>query len=604
LRRLVLVAALLAAGCTKDPCDGVAGTCVSLHVIGDGISAIDQLSIDLSGAVSAPSQTTPHDKPDRESLPIDVGVSISGSPSGSETLHVVGLVGGGPVGDGFATVDLKPGGHFKKTVTLTQSMNDLSMDDLSARDLSTVSDGSANDSGGDAGAANPDLSPVIALLAAGRFGAYPHFLSDNEALVQVVDYAAPQNHHVFDRKGNALPIPVAPGPLPINGGVVILLDAANNHQLSAWHDGNVQTIASGITDLVLSPDNQHGMFTISAGGNNVDVWLTNRAGPGDDFVSRKVFSALDTGGNPLQVTFAANGYFYLYDSVNFQVSRIAPTDTSGTGTVICGNCFGVVPSDDGTEVVTVGNLGADEIGQLGLATTAASGVSFTGPREVGFAGIPGSLNGLPVSYSGSVYNQPVFFRGGHDVAYLSSDVDGGWPTGVSWYSANSGTIVTSPAVSPSPMPVGIYFATPAGAAVLSNFAPPFALWWAPWASPVEKVEDNLQQIYDVRPNGSFLYTSGSGSSATWDLNVYSTVQKGAVPNAAAVFGALFVDDTHALFVDNNSDLRLLDISSFTSSVVQSNVKAFDFHPATRTLASVRRAPSPDPTDGLWIGPLP
>jgi hypothetical protein len=610
LSLFALGVAILAAGCSKDPCDGVAGTCVSLHVVGRGISAVDQLAIDLSGAVSAPAKKTPPDGPRRLSLPIDVGVSIANAPTGDVKVHVVALSGNNDdAAEGSADAQVSPGAHVKATVTLVAgAITDLSV----TGDLETT-DGAA-DASADAAvdaASNPDLAKKgFVQLVQGRFGANGRFLSSDDQLISVVDIDPPQNHHVFDRNGNELAIPPAPYQLPVySGGVVIFgvgVDGSIFDELWAWHDGKAQKLSPSVNGTVNAPDGQRVAFLSPGGTSTPDLYLADRVAPGADFSVRKLASSIDkTNGFPA-MTFSSNGYFYYADLTSNNIMRVAPGDTSTPGTNICSGCTPFIPSDDGSQLVSVSNVGADAIGQLALAPIGLGNAMLVGARDVATLTSPVDRP-FTLSYeSNTALAAPVFGLGSTNIAYLESIVDGGWATGVNYLVNNGSMTIKSPVDPPSPPPITIYFATDQGAALATNGFP-LDLWWVPWSSPMTKVEDVIQSINDVRPtNSAFIYTAGSGPSSTWTLKVFKGSPQGALPSAAAGFGARWVDDRYALFVDTNADLREIDTVSFTSQTVPpaSSVHAFDYHANSRTLVFIRRSPSADPTDGIWIGTLP
>lgn len=111
MRALALLLALCA-GCATDPCDGIDGTCVALHV--DGSGPIDALAITLSGAASG-TQVVPEIS-QVASLPVAVALSISQPGSGSLQIYVEGVYLGSVVGVGETAIDLAP--HASATVVL------------------------------------------------------------------------------------------------------------------------------------------------------------------------------------------------------------------------------------------------------------------------------------------------------------------------------------------------------------------------------------------------------------------------------------------------------------------------------------------------------
>jgi hypothetical protein len=118
--RLVVLAAVCAtwAGCTKDVCEGISGTCVTIHVVGVGVASVDQLAVDLSGDLTDGPKRTPPTTPQERPLPVDVAATLPKAFSGSVTVHVVGYERGVVVGEGRS----KPtavSGHVRIEVPLT-----------------------------------------------------------------------------------------------------------------------------------------------------------------------------------------------------------------------------------------------------------------------------------------------------------------------------------------------------------------------------------------------------------------------------------------------------------------------------------------------------
>ena len=101
--KLALVAILVAGCATDDPCAGVSGTCVTLHVTSPSVKTIDQLELDLSwGDNHAVTTLQPGGT---ASLPLVSGVAIAGSAS---KLAIVGAgkLSGQVLGTGAAAITL------------------------------------------------------------------------------------------------------------------------------------------------------------------------------------------------------------------------------------------------------------------------------------------------------------------------------------------------------------------------------------------------------------------------------------------------------------------------------------------------------------------
>jgi hypothetical protein len=129
--RAALVATLLTAvGCgNPDVCQGVSGTCVSLHVVGGGgLSRVDQLAVTLSGADVGGPKRTPS-TPLAQSLPINVALTLHAA--GATTVDVVAYLSGRVVGHGSSRVTINGGAHSAATLTLAPASTSGSGQDLS-----------------------------------------------------------------------------------------------------------------------------------------------------------------------------------------------------------------------------------------------------------------------------------------------------------------------------------------------------------------------------------------------------------------------------------------------------------------------------------------
>jgi hypothetical protein len=154
--------ALCAAGCSaRDVCDGVSGTCLTLHVTGMGIDAVDQLTVSFGGAFTANPKST---LMQHKSLPVDVAAAISAPASGPTTAHVIATVGAdSDAAEGSTGFNLVPG-HQRVTISLVVAGADFAMiGDLAGVDMtSPIADLSADSAVEDLSrveAGPPDLVP-------------------------------------------------------------------------------------------------------------------------------------------------------------------------------------------------------------------------------------------------------------------------------------------------------------------------------------------------------------------------------------------------------------------------------------------------------------
>lgn len=113
---LVLVLVLVGCGGAADPCDGVAGRCIALHVESTTVARIDQLELDvvygdLHGTVTTGSGAV--------DLPLATAIELA---STSETLAVgvvaAGKLGGNVLGAGAAQTSLPANAHVELSLEL------------------------------------------------------------------------------------------------------------------------------------------------------------------------------------------------------------------------------------------------------------------------------------------------------------------------------------------------------------------------------------------------------------------------------------------------------------------------------------------------------
>jgi hypothetical protein len=143
MRALVLLLAL--AGCSaSDPCDGHAGTCLSLRVEDrGGVGVVDQLAIRMTGVAQLDGTTPPTPRSVR--LPVATAIYLRDG-GGRVDVTVRGLRAGAPVGLGQVTTMVPSHAHTAVVVGLWP---------LAGADLGLVVD----DAAVDAAATAPDLQP-------------------------------------------------------------------------------------------------------------------------------------------------------------------------------------------------------------------------------------------------------------------------------------------------------------------------------------------------------------------------------------------------------------------------------------------------------------
>jgi hypothetical protein len=109
---LLAAAALLGGGCSNDVCANVQGTCVALHIDGNG--SVATVQINASGQVTESSTATG----DVTSLPLVMPVRFHGGVSGAVNLQVIGSINGALIGQGVTTVQVIDGQHTTGAVIL------------------------------------------------------------------------------------------------------------------------------------------------------------------------------------------------------------------------------------------------------------------------------------------------------------------------------------------------------------------------------------------------------------------------------------------------------------------------------------------------------
>jgi len=117
-RAAALVLALVAAGCAADPCDGIAGACLTVHVSSATVRQVDRLDVAVTvGAVHGRATTA---GAPATSLPAVTAVELGASIAAPVDVHVTldAERGGAIVGSGGAATVLGPGQHAALDVRL------------------------------------------------------------------------------------------------------------------------------------------------------------------------------------------------------------------------------------------------------------------------------------------------------------------------------------------------------------------------------------------------------------------------------------------------------------------------------------------------------
>ena len=146
---------VLFGACSSGVCDGVSGTCVDVHVTSTAISSVNQLLIDVSGAVTVGPTPTPS-VPQVKGFPLDVALTFKSQEIGTENIHVVAVGGQGSV-EGSSTVTLVSGKHSTVNIALGGTVADLAVQasDMGTDMLAGMSDMAGVDM----------LKPVVAFTA-------------------------------------------------------------------------------------------------------------------------------------------------------------------------------------------------------------------------------------------------------------------------------------------------------------------------------------------------------------------------------------------------------------------------------------------------------
>jgi hypothetical protein len=121
----VVCLALLVAACTQDdPCDGVSGTCVTLHVTSPETKRIDALSVDLLAGDFHATSTTQSSSD--ESLPVETALQLALPGDLDLGIVAAGTLNGSVLGTGSARLAVQSGQHItaKLDLVAAEACND------------------------------------------------------------------------------------------------------------------------------------------------------------------------------------------------------------------------------------------------------------------------------------------------------------------------------------------------------------------------------------------------------------------------------------------------------------------------------------------------
>ena len=118
MKRALLIACLYA-GCAGDPCDGVAGACLAVHVDSPSAREVTQLALDVSYGADRGSAVTRRADGAALSLPVATAIALGNLPAPLAVRVVVsGVLLGASVGSGEAATTVAPGQHASVRVSL------------------------------------------------------------------------------------------------------------------------------------------------------------------------------------------------------------------------------------------------------------------------------------------------------------------------------------------------------------------------------------------------------------------------------------------------------------------------------------------------------
>lgn len=120
-RAALATLALAACGTTPDPCEGIAGTCLAVHVESATVERLDALELDvLHGDLHATATTRPAGG-GAVGLPLTTAIALSPIGDGPLRVGVVaaGKLGAAVAGTGAASATLAPGARASITIELS-----------------------------------------------------------------------------------------------------------------------------------------------------------------------------------------------------------------------------------------------------------------------------------------------------------------------------------------------------------------------------------------------------------------------------------------------------------------------------------------------------
>ena len=118
MTRALVVVALAAASCSADPCDGIAGACLTVHVSSSTVHKVDRLDVAVTiGAVHGSAATA---RAGATTLPAVTAIELGASVVAPVDVHVAvdASSGGGIVGSGSAATVVGPSQHVSLELRL------------------------------------------------------------------------------------------------------------------------------------------------------------------------------------------------------------------------------------------------------------------------------------------------------------------------------------------------------------------------------------------------------------------------------------------------------------------------------------------------------
>jgi len=106
--------ALLVTACTNDPCDGVEGTCVTLHVTSPDVKHIDALAVDLLAGTFHGTSTTKG----AAALPVETALELAVPGDLDLGIVAAGTLNGDVLGTGSTRLTVHDGQHVAARIEL------------------------------------------------------------------------------------------------------------------------------------------------------------------------------------------------------------------------------------------------------------------------------------------------------------------------------------------------------------------------------------------------------------------------------------------------------------------------------------------------------